>query len=157
MKSYEVIRQAVEEPGVKSVAANLKVSAALVYKWCEAPGSDSDPDQSGAKNPLDRVRELYQTTRDIRLIRYLCNEADGFFIANPPPQITQSNDQTLYQQTRRLVRDFSALLDSINDSVEDDESVDLKEADRIRQSWEDLKSNIEHFVVRCEEGHFHIK
>jgi len=30
MKSYEVIRQAVEEPGVKAVAGELKVSPALV-------------------------------------------------------------------------------------------------------------------------------
>ena len=37
MKSYEVIRQAVDEPGVKAVAAALKVSPALVYKWCEQP------------------------------------------------------------------------------------------------------------------------
>src|SRR5690606_31885366 len=62
MKSYEVIRQAVEEPGVKAVAAALKVSAALVYKWCEPPADESDPDQSGAKNPLDRAREMYQIT-----------------------------------------------------------------------------------------------
>jgi hypothetical protein len=30
MKSFEVIRQAVDEPGVKSVAAALRVSPALV-------------------------------------------------------------------------------------------------------------------------------
>ena len=75
MKSYEVIRNAVEEPGVKAVAAALKVSPALVYKWCEPLPEKEDPDQSGAKNPLDRVRELYQLTKDIGLIRYLCNEA----------------------------------------------------------------------------------
>jgi hypothetical protein len=52
MKSFDVIRQAVEEPGVKAVAGALKVSPALVYKWCEAPPVEDDPDQSGAKNPL---------------------------------------------------------------------------------------------------------
>src|SRR5688500_7040444 len=46
MKSYEVIRQAVDEPGVKAVAAALKVSPALVYKWCEQPADSEDPDQS---------------------------------------------------------------------------------------------------------------
>ena len=79
MKSYEVIRQAVDEPGVKAVAAALKVSPALVYKWCEPPAEADDPDQSGAKNPLDRVREMYMLTKDIRLVRWLCNEAGGFF------------------------------------------------------------------------------
>ena len=33
----DLIRQAVDEPGVKAVAAALKVSPALVYKWCEPP------------------------------------------------------------------------------------------------------------------------
>src|SRR6185436_14383161 len=80
MKSFEVIRQAVDEPGVKSVAAALKVSPALVYKWCEQPAEADDPDQSGAKNPLDRVREMYMLTKDIRLIRFLCNEAGGFYV-----------------------------------------------------------------------------
>src|SRR5476651_1637741 len=90
MKSYEVIRQAVEEPGVKTVAAALKVSSALVYKWCEPPAEKEDPDQSGAKNPLDRVREMYQLTKDIRLIRWLCNDAGGFFVASPKPETTKS-------------------------------------------------------------------
>src|SRR5579862_2702342 len=83
MKSYDVIRQAVEERGVKAVAAALKVSPALVYKWCEPPSEAGDPDQSGTKNPLDRVREIYQLTRDIRVVRWLCNEAGGFFVPDP--------------------------------------------------------------------------
>src|SRR5439155_8680158 len=83
MKSYDVIRAAVEEPGVKAVAAALRVSPALVYKWCEPPADSEDPEQSGAKNPLDRVAEMYQLTKDIRLIRHLCNQAGGFFVANP--------------------------------------------------------------------------
>src|SRR5258708_6861044 len=82
MKSHEIIRNAVEELGVKAVAAGLKVSAALVYKWCEPPAEQDDPDGSGTKNPLDRVREMYLLTKDIRLIRWLCNEAGGFFAAN---------------------------------------------------------------------------
>jgi hypothetical protein len=158
MKSYEVIRQAVEEPGVKAVAAALKVSAALVYKWCEPPANDDDPDQSGAKNPLDRVREMYQITKDIRLIRYLCNEAGGFFVTNPPVEKqTHDTDASLYRQSRTLVRDFSALLDSVTQSVEDDHSVDPEEADQIRQKWEDLKANVERFVILCEQGHFHLR
>src|SRR2546421_10136939 len=85
MKSYDVIRQAVDEPGVKAVAGALKVSPALVYKWGEQPADNEDPDQSGAKNPLDRVREMVLLTKDIRLIRFLCNEAGGFSISNPVP------------------------------------------------------------------------
>ena len=100
MKSYEVIRQAVDEPGVKAVAAALKVSPALVYKWCEQPAEADDPDQSGAKNPLDRVREMYMLTKDIRLIRWLCNEAGGFFVANPVPELRKSLDESIFNETR---------------------------------------------------------
>src|SRR3569832_668331 len=83
MKSYEVIRKAVDEPGVKAVAAALKVSPALVYKRCAPPAEDNDPNQSGAKNPLDRVRELFVRTKVKVLINWLCHEAGGVFVGNP--------------------------------------------------------------------------
>ncbi|MDB5326778.1 MAG: hypothetical protein JWM57_2347 [Phycisphaerales bacterium] len=153
MKSYEVIRQAVDGPGVKSVAAGMKVSAALVYKWCEPAADESDPEQSGTKNPLDRLSELVSQTKDIRLVRWACNQAGGFYVPNPPT--TPGNlDQNIYRQTRMMVRDFSGLLDSVTESVENDQQIDLKEADTIRQKWEELKQNVEHFVLLCEKGHF---
>ncbi|MGH7175829.1 MAG: hypothetical protein ACREJC_00485 [Tepidisphaeraceae bacterium] len=157
MKSYDVIRNAVDEPGVKAVAAALKVSPALVYKWCEPPADSEDPDQSGAKNPLDRVREMYLLTKDIKLIRWLCNEAGGFFIANPVPEIRKTIDEQIYAETRSMVRDFSELLDAVTASVEDDPDVDPEEADEIRQRWEDLKSCVERFVISCERGHYRLK
>ena len=120
MKCYEVIRQAVDEPGVKAVAAALKVSPALVYKWCEPPAEEDDPDQSGARNPLDRVREMYHLTKDIRLVRWLCNEAGGFFVANPVHEPGKTLDEAIFAETRGMVRDFSELLDTITESVEND-------------------------------------
>ncbi|MCS7033754.1 MAG: hypothetical protein NZ561_07135 [Phycisphaerae bacterium] len=157
MKSYEVIRAAVEERGVKSIAAAMKVSAALVYKWCEPTSDDDSGEQSGAKNPLDRVRDLYMLTRDIRLIRWLCNEAGGFFVSNPAPDPDRTHDEQIYHESRKMVRDFSQLLDAVTASVEDDASVDPHEADEIRQKWEDLKMQVEGFVRACEQGHYHIK
>jgi hypothetical protein len=157
MKSYEVIRQAVDEPGVKAVAAALKVSPALVYKWCEPPAAADDPDQSGAKNPLDRVREMYNLTKDIRLVRWLCNEAGGFFIADPSVDPQKSQDQAIFLQTRSMMREFTELLDAVTVSVEDDSHIDPDEADNIRQRWEDLKACVEEFVVACERGHYHVK
>jgi hypothetical protein len=157
MKSYDIIRQAVDEPGVKAVAAALKVSPALVYKWCEPAAEAEDPDQSGAKNPLDRVREMYMLTKDIRLIRWLCNEAGGFFVSNPIPDLRRSLDETVFTETRSLVRDFSELLEAVSESVEDDSLIDANEADAIRQKWEDLKACVEKFVISCEKGHYHLK
>jgi hypothetical protein len=157
MKSFDVIRQAVDEPGVKSVAAALKVSPALVYKWCEAPADDEDPDQSGAKNPLDRVREMYMLTKDIRLIRWLCNEAGGFFISNPVPELRKSLEESVFGETRAMVRDFSELLDTVTESVEGDSAINADEAEKIREKWEDLKACVERFVVSSEKGHYKLK
>ena len=138
MKSYEVIRQAVDEPGVKAVAAALKVSPALVYKWCEPPADTEDPEQSGAKNPLDRVREMYLLTKDIHLVRWLCNEAGGFYVSNPVPDLRKTLDENIFTETRSMVREFSELLDTVTESVEDDPGIDPNEADQIRGRWEDL-------------------
>jgi hypothetical protein len=154
MKSYDIIRQAVDEQGVKAVAAALKVSPALLYKWCEPPAEHDDPDQSGAKNPLDRVRELYNKTRDIHLIRWLCNEAGGFFVANPAAAAQKSRDESIFTETRKMVREFSELLHAVTESVEDDSKIDRAEADDIRQKWEDLKACVEHFVIGCEKGYY---
>jgi hypothetical protein len=151
MKSYDVIRQAVDEPGVKAVAAALKVSPALVYKWCEPP-ADEDADQSGAKNPLDRVREMFALTKDIRLIRWLCNEAGGFFVSNPDRALRRPKSESIFTETHNMVRDFSELLEAVTRSVEGDECIDIDEADEIRQKWEDLKAIVEHFVIGCERG-----
>lgn len=159
MKSYDVIRQAVDEPGVKAVAAMLKVSPALVYKWCEAPADTDDPEQSGARNPLDRVREMYQLTKDIRLIRWLCNEAGGFFVANPLKRedVQKNLGKSVFDETRGMVRDFSELLDAVTEAVDDDPGIDSEEAIEIRQRWEDLKACVERFVIGCERGHYHLK
>ena len=151
MKSYDVIRNAVEEQGVKAAAAALKVSSALVYKWCEPPAEQDDPDASGAKNPLDRVREMYLLTKDIRLIRWLCNEAGGFFVSNPVPEVRKARDEKIVDETRRMMREFSELLEAVTGSMEDG-SISSDEAEGIRQRWEDLKACAEQFVFSSEKG-----
>lgn len=156
MKSYEVIRDAVREPGVKAVAASLKLTPAMVYKWCEPAADKDDPEQSGAKNPLDRVSEMYERTRDIKLIRWLCNQAGGFFVANPEPCAASSVMESLFTETHEMVREFSALLDTVTTSFDDDKAIDRGEADEIRQRWEVLKACVEGFVIGCEKGHYQL-
>jgi hypothetical protein len=100
---------------------------------------------------------MYLLTMDIRLIRWLCNEAGGFYVSNPVPEIRKSNDGTIYNETRAMVRDFSELLEAVTASVEDDTDIDPDEADVIRQRWEDLKAVVERFVISCERGHYRLK
>jgi len=83
VKSWEVLRNAVERVGVKTVAAKLNLSAALVYKWCQEPPSVAVPTASGARNPLDRLGAIIEATADQPLVNWLCARAGGFFVANP--------------------------------------------------------------------------
>ena len=157
MKSYDVIRDAVQELGVKRVAAELRLSQALVYKWCETPADETENEPGGARNPLDRVRDLYALTHDARLVRWLCNEAGGFFVANPKLAPHPDNEQGIFNHTRQMMREFSELLEAVHQSLANDNAVDQEESQQIRQRWEDLKAVAEEFVIDCEQGNFRKK
>lgn len=150
MKSWEVLRESTEKVGVKAVAARLKLSTALVYKWCQEPGS-LEPGASGARNPLDRVAAIVATTGDITPLTWLCNAADGFFVPNPKANPGPAAE-ALLGTTQRVVHDFGGLLSDISRSIEDDGLIMPDEAERIRRSWEHLKMQAEAFVVACERG-----
>lgn len=152
MKSWQILQQAADRVGVKALAGKLNLSAALVYKWCqESP--DEEPAGSGARNPLDRVKAIYDITQDARLLTWLCNQADGFFVRNPhiPPG---DQDRQLIATTQRVVQDFGQLLSAVSRSIENDGQISAEEADHIRQRWESLKLEAETFVTACEKGMF---
>ena len=112
MQSYEVLRDAAEKVGVKALAAELKLSPALIYKWCEPPDSE-DPDASGARNPLDRLRDIVRLTSHIPLVSWLCHQAGGFFVHNPGAS-SKDIDVDLLQSTQHLVQAFSELLNEVS-------------------------------------------
>lgn len=152
MRSFEVLRRATEPTGVKAVAARLRLSPAMVYKWCQESIHD-DPDASGARNPLDRLAALYQATGSIELVNWLCHEAGGFFVANP--DVTDETvDTELLRNTQRMVTQFSHLLLTVTRSIENDGLIEPREADEIRAEWERLKATAESFTVACERGAF---
>lgn len=150
MQSHEVLREAADKVGVKVLAAELRLSPALIYKWCEESDA-ADPDASGTRNPLDRLREIVRVTGHIPVVSWLCREAGGFFVHNPESQCDNINTDLL-QSTQHLVRAFSELLNEVSDSVADDGHIELDEAARIRQEWDQLKTTAETFVVACEKG-----
>lgn len=150
MKSWEVLRDAVDRVGVKAIAAKLNLSAALVYKWCQESPHDA-PAASGALNPLDRVREIYEATRAPELINWICAAADGHFVPNPrvdPGQV----EENLLGTTQRVVENFGQMLARVSGSIENDGVITAAEARSIRQAWEELKRAAEMFVVACERG-----
>jgi len=150
MQSYEVLREAMEKVGVKTIAAQLRLSPALIYKWCE-PADPHDPDASGARNPLDRLRDIVRITGHVPVVSWLCHEAGGFFVYNPGAS-SRDIDTDLLQSTQHLVLAFSELLNEVSGSVADDGHIEHDEAGRIRRGWEELKTTAETFVVACERG-----
>lgn len=150
VKSFEVMREAAEKVGVKTLASKLNLSTAMVYKWCQESPRE-DPASSGARNPLDRVKEIYDITDEPRLINWLCMNCNGFYVANPAVSPGQS-EENLLGTTQRMVEDFGQLLAAVSGSVENDGQITADEADRIRQTWENLKTTAECFVVACEQG-----
>ena len=154
MESHEVMKKAVTNIGAKSVASDMNLSASLIYKWCE---STEGEDAGGADNPLDRVHKIYELTGDTGPISWLCNKADGFYVNNPDYEEQADNVAPILPMTRRILREFSALLDAVSESLEDDGKIDQKESKLIRAKWEDLKSISEGFVVACEQGQYNVK
>ena len=150
MESHEVLRSAAEGIGVKALAGRLRLSPALIYKWCQESNPD-DPDSSGARNPLDRMREIVLATGDKQVVCWLCHEADGFFVPNPEPP-ADAFDAELLHTTQTLVKQFGDVLLAVSNSISDDREIDAREADEIRRVWDILKSTAEGFVVAGERG-----
>ncbi len=155
MKSHEVLREAADRVGVKALAGRLRLSPALIYKWCEE-ADPNDPDASGTRNPLDRLRDIVQCTGHVGVVSWLCHEAGGFFVHNPDTAC-KNIDVDLLQSTQHLVLAFSELLNEVSEAVADDGAIEPTEAERIRQEWERLKTTAESFVVACERGVYHVK
>ena len=152
MKSHEVLREAADRIGVKALAAQLRLSPALIYKWCQE-ADPKDPDTSGARNPLDRLSDIVQVTDDVGPIQWLCHEAGGFYVRNPTP-VDLTPAEKLLHVTQQMVREFSELLTAVSESMADDSQITPDESDRIRAQWEALKAVCEGFVVACESGRY---
>lgn len=147
MDSHEVISKAVERTSFKEVAAQMGVSLSLAYKW-------SQPDEmqgSGTANPLDRVRQLYEITRDPQLIQWLCHKANGVFVQNPVGGGPRGME--LMPATQEIVQQFADLLTAISKSAADNR-ITADEAEHIRKVWDELKRFTEGFVRLCEKGDF---
>jgi hypothetical protein len=147
MHSHEVMREVLKKTSAKQIAAEMRLSLSLIYKWAEKPEDESG---SGAGSPLDRVGELIRITGDARVAQWVCEQAGGFFIRNPQhlPRI-----QPLIPITNDIVHEFADMLATIAASSEDN-VITKDEAKKIRARWEELKTVTEGFVAACESGNF---
>ena len=154
MDSHEVLKKAADGVGAKKVARDLKVSPSLVYKWCQPSAGDaSAAGLSGARNPLDRVKALLESTGDSEVVEWLCEQAGGFLVRDPQVKGCRV-DAEYIAHTQRIIEDFSNLLRVVSDAIADDGNVDQTESRRIRAEWQRLKQYGEAFVRACEGGLF---
>ena len=147
MESHDVIRQALEKSNPKEISAALGVSLSLVYKWAQ----EDEGGGSGTANPLDRIAQLFDLTKDDHLIQWLCQRAGGFFVRNPPSTCRRGFE--VMPATQEIVQQFADLLGSISNAAADN-AITHKEAALIRHVWDELKRYTEGFVHCCEEGDF---
>ena len=147
MESHEVLREAFRKTTPKAVAAELGVSLSLVYKWAEQQTEDG----SGSRNPLDRLLRIIELSGDNGVVEWLCRRRGGHFVKN---SIHEGEPMShVLPATREIICQFSDLLNEISDAS-DDHSVSADEADKIRITWDRLKSYAEAFVIACEKGEF---
>jgi len=146
MDSHEVLRQALQKTTPKAVAADLGVSLSLVYKWTERPNDDS-----GSKNPLDRLLQIIQLSGDAGIVEWLCREQGGSFVRDP--DVSGHQIDHVLPATQEILGQFSDLLSRISHAAMD-HSVTRDEAVDIRLRWDKLKSFAEAFVRACENGDF---
>ncbi len=144
-ESHELLREVFRDHGPKEIAAALGLSLSLVYKWAE------DPEGSGSASPLERVGRLIRETRDPRLVQWLCQQADGYFVRNP--QSYRDQDYEVIPATHEIVQQFADLLAVISQAALD-QVITLGESADIREVWERLKCYTEGFVQCCEDGDF---
>ncbi len=148
MESHEILKISLDEVGIKMAAHKLGLSQSMIYKWCQPDGDDG----ARAVNPLDRVLELVQLTKNTALLEWLCQNAGGYYVPNPPT--TLSSPVEVLQATQRMVSEFSMLLSSVTHSLSDDQAISSDEAKEIRRIWQNLKSVGEYFVASSEAGRF---
>ncbi len=147
MHSHEVMKEILKKTSAKQIAAEMRLSLSLIYKWAEKPEEESG---SGAGSPLDRVGELIRITGDARVAQWVCEQAGGFYIRNPQ---NLPRTQALIPITNDIVHEFADMLATIATSSEDS-VITRDEAKKIRGRWEELKSVTEGFVAACESGNF---
>ncbi len=147
MQSHELLREVFQNISPKQVADELGLSLSMIYKWAQPTGETG----SGTLNPLDRVAQLLECTKDDRIAQWVSERAGGFFIENP--EAHWPHPFYLVPATNEVVQEFADLLSVIATAAADNH-ISKKESKHIRARWEQLKSVTEGFVHCCEQGNF---
>lgn len=156
-ESYEVLKDAIDKVGVKAVAHDMGLSAPLLYKWCQRPKDSSDSiEGSGSANPLDRLSDLLNITKDEHIVRWICSLIDSYPVKDYKKLPDVTSDK-VFDIIPSIIKEFSETLDAITKSYNNENRITKDEAKTIRKEWDDLKIAAESFVKACEDGFFDSK
>lgn len=142
--SPELLRLIFKAKGCKRIAADMKVSRSLVEKWARTRGDG----RSFELSPLDRMLTLLVVTGDVRLVQWLCAQAGGYFVANPP--VKSWRTANLLPVESRVMAENLQLLAALAKTL--GHRVSRSETRSLRMQWEQCKADMEGLVASCEWG-----
>jgi len=140
-QSYEALEETIRRDTV-AVALAIHLSKSQVVKWKETPATDEDFNQSGARNPLDRLATIITTIEKINPkrayvpIQWLCARF-GFM---PPVKLPSVEDLNKDVQEALLdwTREFGETCASISAALGDRKVSKQELADIRREIFEDM-------------------
>ena len=141
------MRQVCRRAGHKQVAGALGLSPNHIHKWMRPAGDTG----TGALNPLDRIAALAKCTGNRQPVEWLCAQAGGCFMPNPPARRSLPRDWlpvagAALVELGRLQAALGAMLTENNPSG--------PAAATVRSAWDRLKPDAERLVCGCERGQF---
>lgn len=142
-ESFEAL-QATIGKDTESVALALHASKILVIKWKERPTTDEDFQQSGARNPLDRLAIIIETIEKIDPkrayvpINWLCARF-GFL---PPVKIPMGiiDEERLVKAILEWNKEFGQTCESISAAIADNRISPLEYKRCYREALEGVQA-----------------
>jgi hypothetical protein len=141
MKSFEVLRRVFKQVGCKNIPGELKLSLSLIHQWARGT----------VRNPLEVVARMSDFPGGQALLDWLCQRKGGFFVRNPSLKVWRA--MTLLKATAVVVGHFCKFQSHLAQADERGR-IEPAAAEQLRADWEELKSEVESFVVACERGAF---
>lgn len=146
-KPNVVCREVFIDNNIKDLAGEMGLSAAFLYKWCQADGGRA----SGGFNALMRISALTRITKDLRPVKWLCSDAGGYYVHNP--EVKAGKVVPLSLAEMKVVHDFAQMIAFLT-KLAGRKKLSREDVEFVREHWDELKSLMEGFVCSCEKGTF---
>ncbi|MCK4786244.1 MAG: hypothetical protein KAV87_20975 [Desulfobacteraceae bacterium] len=144
-ESHEAMDETIRRDTV-AVAKALHQSANLIGRWKLPLATDEDFQQSGARNPLDRIQTIIDTIRPIDSsradmpIKWL-NAKNGFLPpVKMPTGIETEND--MMQALLRWTKEFGETSQKISEVLEDKRVTRLEMKEVVQEFREDIEAGL---------------